>query len=137
MIFKKAFIALDSNRVMLVQSFIEIALLKVSFLLWLVIQEFRFFSLTSEHGVCVNSLTPALICTAISEFHPIFMTNVASAMQLSPNWIADPNRSKCHFWWISKYKVYNMDNNFPHLIELGTWFVDSDIFPCQRLVWFV
>lgn len=43
MIFKKAFIALDSNRVMLVQSFIEITLLKVSFLLWLVIQEFRFF----------------------------------------------------------------------------------------------
>lgn len=85
MIFKKAFIALDSNRVMLVQSFIEIALLKVSFLLWLVIQEFRFFSLTSEYGVCVNSLTPAFICTAISEFHPIFMTNVASAMQLSPN----------------------------------------------------
>lgn len=67
MIFKKAFIALDSNRVMLVQSFIEITLLKVSFLLWLVIQEFRFFSLTSEHGVCVNSLTPAFICTAISD----------------------------------------------------------------------
>lgn len=43
MIFKKAFIALDSNRVMLVQSFIEITLLKVSFLLRLVIQEFRFF----------------------------------------------------------------------------------------------
>lgn len=67
MIFKKAFIALDSNRVMLVQSFIEITLLKVSFLLWLVIQEFRFFSLTSEHSVCVNSLTPAFICTAISD----------------------------------------------------------------------
>lgn len=70
MIFKKAFITLDSNRVMLVQSFIEITFLKVSFLLRLVIQEFRcfFFSYTFVHGVCVNSLTPTFICTAISDF---------------------------------------------------------------------